>query len=67
MKRLLSGMMDQIEGSFAPVMRGTDVPGAQPSDASGSDSNETTGSASDGLFRETTTSNGSSVFDDELE
>lgn len=67
MKRLLEGVMEQIEGSFAPVVQSTQVldykEGSevlQVTDAMSHASSET-------LFNDPSHRNGSGVFDDEIE
>ncbi|MDA8081833.1 MAG: DivIVA domain-containing protein [Actinomycetota bacterium] len=68
MKHLLEGVIEQIDGSFTAVVRGTDSHSLSPADATLQDRAEvlTTG-LKDNLFNDPSRENGSGVFDDEIE
>ena len=69
MKHLLSGMLNQIDGSFAPMIRSTEAPVPQLPEISSPDERTEvlSSSSNESLFNEPPRSNGSGVFDDELE
>ncbi len=65
MRHLLEGVMEQIDSSFAPMVRGPESPAA-PNEAT-ADRTEVLTSPKDNLFNDSPGSNGLGVFDDELE
>ncbi len=67
MKHLLEGVMEQIDGSFTPVLRSTENAPAQAEQSPQPNRGEPPASSPERLFDDAPGSNGSGVFDDELE
>ena len=67
MKHLLEGVMEQIDGSFTPVLRSTENGPVQAEESPQPNRGESPASSPERLFDDAPGSNGSGVFDDELE
>ncbi len=67
MKHLLEGVMEQIDGSFTPVLRSTENVPVQAEETPYPERGEGLVSSPEKLFDDSPGSNGSGVFDDELE
>lgn len=67
MKRLLEGVMEQIEGSFTPVLRATENIPVQGEESPQYERGDSPAASPERLVGDTPGGNGTGVFDDELE